>query len=539
MTMANGGLAKKSPAVTETAPSSDGGRVAHERIRSAPGWRIRLLVLGATVAVFVALFGTTFASMVATWWRSETFAHGFVIAPISLYLIWRKREALRRIAPRTGWLALVPLAALGGLWLLGSAADVLGVQQFAVVAMIPVLAALILGWTLVRRIAFPLAFLLLGVPIGEALVPPLIEFTALFTVNALQLTGIPVYWEGARFSIPSGDWSVVKACSGVRYVFATLTVTLLFAYLNFRSYWRRIAFVVLAIGLAIFANGVRAYAIVMIGHLSEMRLAVGVDHFIYGWVFFALLMVLIFWIGGFFRERDGGPAEPAFPVAAQQPTEHGWPRPAGAAVIALGVLAVFPAWAAYVESRAPEAVQAHLDAPNGAAVWEPAVEDPGMGWQPRYVNPGAEVNQIYRHGPERVGLHVAYYPVQEQGAELVNYRNVLVQEKDHWHVVARGAATLTMSDTALQVTEARLRSYRGDLLVWKWYWIEGSHMSNAYLVKAYEALDRLLTGRRRGAGIVVYTPVDRDVGAARDRLRRFTAPMIPGVDNMLQRAEGR
>ncbi len=194
------------------------------------------------------------------------------------------------------------LALLGFSWLLGDAADVLGVQQLAVTVMLPFLVALVFGWRIVRLIAFPLAFLFLAVPIGEFLVPYLIDFTASFTVHALKLTGVPVYWEGNRFSLPSGDWSVIKACSGVRYLYATLTVALLYVYLNYRSRWRQVLFLAIAVTLAIFANGVRAYAIVMIGHLSQMRLAVGVDHFIYGWVFFALLMVLLFWIGSFLQE---------------------------------------------------------------------------------------------------------------------------------------------------------------------------------------------------------------------------------------------
>ena len=44
--------------------------------------------------------------------------------------------------------------------------------------------------------------------------------------------------------------------------------------------------------------------IVMTGHLSDMQLAVGVDHLIYGWIFFGFVMLLLFWIGSFWREDD-------------------------------------------------------------------------------------------------------------------------------------------------------------------------------------------------------------------------------------------
>ena len=56
----------------------------------------------------------------------------------------------------------------------------------------------------------------------------------------------------------------------------------------------------------------RAYAIVMIAHLSGMKLALGVDHFIYGWVFFGILIFLLMWLGAMWNEpeQEHAPASP-------------------------------------------------------------------------------------------------------------------------------------------------------------------------------------------------------------------------------------
>ena len=40
--------------------------------------------------------------------------------------------------------------------------------------------------------------------------------------------------------------------------------------------------------LPVLANWVRAYIIVMLGHLSGNTIATGVDHLVYGWVFFGM-----------------------------------------------------------------------------------------------------------------------------------------------------------------------------------------------------------------------------------------------------------
>jgi exosortase A len=165
----------------------------------------------------------------------------------------------------------------------------------------------VLGTAALRLLAFPLAFLFFAVPFGEFLMPTLIDRTADVTIWALRLTGVPVYREGNFFTIPTGRWSVVEACSGLRYLIASLMVGCLFAYLSYRTLRRRAIFVACAIAVPIVANWIRAYMIVMLGHLSGNRLAVGADHLLYGWVFFGVVMALLFFIGARWREDLGQP----------------------------------------------------------------------------------------------------------------------------------------------------------------------------------------------------------------------------------------
>ena len=141
-------------------------------------------------------------------------------------------QASQQLSPQPNLLALLVLGGLGFCWLLATLASVQVFEQFFLIAMIPAAVWAILGNRMVWALAFPLAYLLLAVPFGDALILPLIDFTADFTVTALQLTGIPVYREGSFFSIPSGNWSVVEACSGLRYLIASFTLGTLYAYLD-------------------------------------------------------------------------------------------------------------------------------------------------------------------------------------------------------------------------------------------------------------------------------------------------------------------
>jgi exosortase A len=265
--------------------------------RAAPRDMLKTIAIAVAVLAPFLIYAATARSIVAIWNSSETFAHGYVILPISLWLIWKRRATLMQMSPQPYWPALLSLAVCGFGWLLAEMGDVQVVRQYAFAAMLPLTVVTVCGLRISWAIAFPLAYVLLAVPFGEVFIDPLINLTADFTVWALQMTGIPVLRDGTNFSIPTGNWSVVEACSGVRYLIASFTLGCLYAYLTYRSRKRQLLFVLVSILVPIVANGLRAYMIVMIGHLSGMELATGVDHIIYGWLFFGLVMFIMFWLG--------------------------------------------------------------------------------------------------------------------------------------------------------------------------------------------------------------------------------------------------
>jgi len=294
--------------------------------RAAPA--LTLVAAGAVVAMLL-VFQHTMLGMVALWSRSATFAHGFAVLPVAAWLAWRQRHALLLVlaapapAPAplrqrlAGPLLMLPL---GLAWLLASLVPAPVVMDYALVLMLAATVLATLGWPATRVLAFPLSYMLLAVPFGEVFIPPLINFTANFTVAALQLSGIPVYRDQQLLSIPSGNWSVEAACSGLRYLIASVALGTLYAHLSFRSGWRRLLFVAIALLLPLLANGLRAYGIVLLGHWSDMRLAVGVDHLVYGWLFFGLVCLLLFWCGSFWRETALPPTPPGPPSAAPSST---------------------------------------------------------------------------------------------------------------------------------------------------------------------------------------------------------------------------
>ncbi|MGZ8216996.1 exosortase A [Methylomagnum sp.] len=504
----------------------------------APHWRTALAVVVAGMVALLAIYHETFGSIVEIWWRSETFAHGFLIFPISAWLIWQRRDVVARIPPRPDYRA-APFLVLAGLgWLVARVAGVQVVEQYALIAMLPGLVWLLLGWRVFRELAFPLGFLLFAVPMGEFLVPPMMDFTADFTVMMLRLTGVPVFREGTFFSIPSGDWSVVEACSGLRYLIASITLGFLYAYLSYRSIYRRLAFIALALAFPVIANGLRAYMIVMLAHLSNMKLAVGADHLIYGWVFFGLVMLLMFWLGSLWADDAAHSEDRARRVGGVTPTPAARQTLLVGLAVALGIAVVWPVRAAYIERLAAARTgPMALTLPEQAGPWR--ATGAFTEWKPSYVRPTLLAEKFFSDGANTVGLFVMVYRNQAQGDELINSQNVLIpQGHPVWKMPGERSAQVTLNGQPVTVLQGELLSPRQRLVTWRWNRIGEAYTANDYVGKWLEAKDRLWGDIRDEAGLVIVTEYDEDPEAALAVLQRFTDAMLGPLEASLNRAAG-
>jgi EpsI family protein len=410
-----------------------------------------------------------------------------------------------------------------------------------------VLVPALLGTEAARRIAFPLGFLFFAVPFGDFMTPWLVERTADFTVVALRATGIPVFREGTQFVIPTGSWSVVQACSGIRYLMASVMVGTLFAYLNYRSLAKRWAFVSVAIVTPLVANWLRAYMIVMLGHLSGNRLATGVDHVIYGWVFFGIIMLVMFMLGARWADPDPAPQPAPAHAATQGVSSLRW----SGVLLAVALLLVLPP---QLRARAEHA--ATHAAPVLAAPALPGWDwhgEPMSSWRPSFENPAGVLHGRFEPaaGGPAVGVYVGYYRDQRYGRQLVTSVNRLINDETgkEWAQTAGGLAQLDLPAGPLPWRTAELRGQalsevRGDgsraprLRVWQVYWINGRPFVSDWQAKLYGAWLGLL-GRGDDAAVVLVYADKAMAGADDARLRSFIGQHWTALDTALRDARDR
>ena len=448
----------------------------------------------------VAMMWPTVRSILDIWSTSETFTHGYLVIPAFLWLVWRKREDLARLEAKPEWRVLPLIALFGACWFVSGLAGIQVGEHAALALIIMSTIWAIVGTRIAKAIQFPILFLFFLAPVGEELVPYLMELTADVTVWAIRNTGIPIYREGLFFSLPSGNWSVVEARSGINYLISSISLGSLYAYLNYTSYKIRLIFMLIATLLPIVANSVRAYIIVMLGHFSGNKLATGVDHLVYGWLFFGIVMFLLFSIGNLLpNPSQQQSAENAESSGETPVSQQGLFRQRVALTLAV-VLAVgtWPTWANLINNDdselllEPKIVSTLL--PTGIISSENPDSNQSL-WQPSMRGFDHRLDAVYSTTDSQPVRAMAFvYVTQHQGKEMISSSNVLTRtQQDDWRRISTNINSVTTrSGEELEVIETLLDSDSQTLKIWQWYEIGSRRSTNPLKVKGWELLDKVM-----------------------------------------------
>jgi exosortase A len=487
--------------------------------------RLAYAAAAAGLVAIPAIFADATASMVSTWMHSSTFNHGPMIPALAAYLAWRRRDELAGVPTRFEWLGLAALVGAVLLWLVGRLSATMVVQQFGLVFALQAFVLCVLGRHVVWKLLFPLFYLIFAVPFGAELVPPLQDVTAFFVVNLLRLVGIPVFIDGVFIATPAGNYLVAEACAGLRYLISMVALGLVFANLTFDSWQRRAIFIGLSIFVPIIANGIRAFLIVFIAYVSNNEIATGIDHVIYGWVFFSFITFLLFALGYWMREPlpEDGPKNHAYAPILQQ-------RHASLLAAVAGVVIILAA-SLYAETalRRSAALNTAIVAPELAGFTKVAA--PPGAWQPIFVGADRQVDQVYERGGRRVGLHVGLYSHERQGAKAVTVEHNFAPT-DLWKSGAPGGLELNAADGQFSAVSLRVSTPGRYRTVWYWYWIGGEFTGSPYAAKLLHMRNLLSAGSPATAVIAISAEYPVAQGEPADLMREMVAAM-PAIRSMV------
>ena len=268
-----------------------------------PQLRRRHLMFVIFSLASLALFWIPIKALITFSLSHDYTSHIFLVAPASVYLIYRKRGEIFAAQTGPSVESALLLGSASFLWLavtyfpVSSDNNQLSLSIFAIVVVWIAGFIFCYGTPAFALARFPLLFLFLLVPLPAVVIEKLIFVLQDGSANVaywlLRLLGVPVFKQDFVLLLPTLAIQVAKECSGIRSSLALLITTLLMGELVLRSGWRKAFLVLSTFPMLIFKNGVRIVAVSLLSVYVNRGFLHGWLHTSGGIVFYLLGLALL------------------------------------------------------------------------------------------------------------------------------------------------------------------------------------------------------------------------------------------------------
>ncbi|HUQ10663.1 MAG TPA: exosortase A [Steroidobacteraceae bacterium] len=382
------------------------------------------LVSGAVVLLLAVVFFAhwqTVDSLFTLWGDTAltTYTHGFFTLAIAVWMIFRRRDQLAAL----DWTPSLPAAALtlvlGFFWLVSLRAGIELFHQVFLVATLWTAVWAAFGLRIALQLWVPIGFLMFAVPVWEVVNAVLQEGTVRAVSVLLKFTSVPAWVQGNFVHLASGVFEIAGGCSGLHFMIVALALGVVYGELGFDRFGVRAKLVALAAGLALLANWLRVFIIVIAGYATDMQhYLIRKEHYTFGWVVFSAMMLVFFVIARRIApplpaQRDAASARAAIGLHASR-------APLG--LIALACILAAPAFALWQQPSSAPLGPPFVDSLRVPSGW--TRDAPGTDWNPVFSGADRiERAAFVEASGRRVEVLVASYASQGQDKELVTYFN--------------------------------------------------------------------------------------------------------------------
>jgi len=250
--------------------------------------------------LLLALFYPALRWLVGEWLGNDYYSHGPLVLLTSALLAWRLWV---KWPPEKRQISSAPIGLIpAGVGLIVYLYALLQRAYFvAALAMILLIAGLVwylLGAAAVRRMAFPIGFLLFMVPLPfvEPLSIPLAQFTGAVSAGFVRLFGVPITVNGAQVILPNTQLVVGAQCSGLRSIVALFTLVGLVIFIVQGPWWAKSLLALSSVPIATFGNVMRVSSLLGVANVWGADAGFKYYHDYSSIVFFlsALVLLLLF-----------------------------------------------------------------------------------------------------------------------------------------------------------------------------------------------------------------------------------------------------
>jgi exosortase B len=258
------------------------------------------------------LLGATAVRFAQTVWQSGEQSFGPFVLAVALFLFWSKRsDFVQARRPESAWPGWLLIACGLLLYLFGVLSKIAVIEGASHLAIVAGMLWLIGGAALIRRLWFPLLYLVLVVPIPSYLMSAatggLKQFVSQASESLLYALAYPIGRTGVTLTIGSYQLLVADACSGMNSILSLTAIGLLFIYLVQPPRRWQVALLVLSIlPIAIVANIARVTTLVLVTYYLGDEAGQGFLHEFAGLLMFVVAVCVLFSIDVVSRRLDPG-----------------------------------------------------------------------------------------------------------------------------------------------------------------------------------------------------------------------------------------
>ena len=114
--------------------------------------------------LIILLFAKPILGLIHIWTTTADYSHGFFVIPISLFMVWQKRETILSTSTRASW-AGFPLFLAGSVsYLIAVITKFHTFTFFSMIAVLLSLTLFLVGYKITKILLLPILFLLLCFP---------------------------------------------------------------------------------------------------------------------------------------------------------------------------------------------------------------------------------------------------------------------------------------------------------------------------------------------------------------------------------------
>jgi len=275
------------------------------------------LAWAGIAAGMTLLFGGTVVDMWAAWfpaWNDSGlsfydrltkgggyYTHGPLVLVVSL--------AMSAMILRHVCIEVRPRPMLGGaivglglvLYLVACSADIAFGRGFLVVVILVGIVVIIWGMNAVRRLWFPLVFLLFMVPLHSMIIMTLNfnlkMLVAAWATKIVKAIGVMASYSGSTLYLSNGKTLLVgDVCSGLRTLISLIAFGSIYAYVcKLKGAWK-LAICAMIVPVAVVSNCLRIVSLIIVAHIWDAEVATGWFHDTSGIVIFILAFLFLFGI---------------------------------------------------------------------------------------------------------------------------------------------------------------------------------------------------------------------------------------------------